>query len=59
MGKPTSDELNKMEVRTTMSVVTNSFHCLASPGAEEIPSRSSGARLFQREDLMIGGYGKG
>ena len=42
-----------------ISVVTNSLHYLASPGTEEVPSRSPGARLLQREDLMIGVYGKG
>ena len=53
MGKPTSDELKKMEVRITVSEVINSFYYLLSPGTEEVSSRSSGVRLFQCKDLLI------
>lgn len=59
MGKPTSDELKKMEVRTITSVIIQSLYCFTFLGTEEVPSRSSGVGLFQRKDFITGVYGKG
>lgn len=52
MGKPTSDELKKMEVSHLGAHNVSAGNPLNTPGSQKIPSYASGNGLFKGQDFV-------